>query len=109
LSTLIAAGLPLSQSMRTMLDQTSNRRLQGIIQDLIVSIESGHTLHESFSKHPEVFNKLFLALVAAGEASGTLDQALQQIAEQQEKDAEIMSRIRGAMTYPVIVLFVTRI
>lgn len=106
LSTLIAAGLPLSQSMRTMLDQTSNRRLQGIIQDLIVSIESGHTLHESFSKHPEVFNKLFLALVAAGEASGTLDQALQQIAEQQEKDAEIMSRIRGAMTYPVIVLFV---
>ena len=106
LSTLIAAGLPLSQSMRTMLDQTSNRRLQGIIQDLIVSIESGHTLHESFAKYPEVFDKLFLALVAAGEASGTLDQALQQIAEQQEKDAAIMSRIRGAMTYPVIVLFV---
>ncbi len=106
LSTLIAAGLPLAQSMRTMLEQTSNRRLQGIIQDLIVSIESGHTLYQSFAKYPEVFDKLFLALVAAGEASGTLDRALQQIAEQQEKDAAIMSRIRGAMTYPVIVLFV---
>lgn len=106
LSTLIEAGLPLSQSLRTLVDQTSNRRLRTIIQELIASVEGGHTLHDAFAKHPEVFDKLFLALVAAGEASGTLDESLQHIAAQQEKDAEIMGRIRGAMTYPIIVLFV---
>lgn len=106
LSTLIAAGLPLSQSLNTLIEQTSNRQLQAVIQELITSIEAGHSLHESFAKHPEVFDKLFLALVAAGEASGTLDEALQRVATQQEKDAAITSKIRGAMTYPVIVLFV---
>lgn len=106
LSTLIAAGLPLSQSLRTVVEQTPNRRLRGIVQEVVVSIEGGHSLHDSFAKHPDVFDKLFLALVAAGEASGTLDEALQRVAAQQEKDAAITSRIRGAMTYPVIVLVV---
>ena len=106
LSTLIAAGLPLAQSLRTLVDQTPNRQLRGVIQELIVSIEGGHSLHESFSKHPQVFDNLFLALVAAGEASGTLDEALQRVAAQQEKDAAITSRIRGAMTYPLIVVVV---
>lgn len=106
LSTLIAAGLPLSQSLRTLVDQTQNRRLKGVIQEIIASVEGGKSLHDSFAKHPEVFDKLFLALVSAGEASGTLDEALQRIAAQQEKDAVITSRIRGAMTYPVIVLVV---
>lgn len=106
LSTLIGAGLPLSQSLRTVFDQTPNKKLKGIIQDLITSIEGGKSLHDSFAKHPEVFDKLFLALVATGEASGTLDDALQRIATQQEKDAAVMSRIRGAMTYPIIVLVV---
>ncbi|MFZ2544509.1 MAG: type II secretion system F family protein [Candidatus Saccharimonadales bacterium] len=106
LSTLIAAGLPLSQSLHTLVDQTANKRLQSVVQDVIASVESGHTLHDSFAKHPKIFDKLFLALVAAGEVSGTLDEALQHIATQQEKDSAIMSRIRGAMMYPVIVLFV---
>lgn len=106
LSTLIGAGLPLAQSLHTLVDQTRNKQLQSIIQDIIVSVEGGRTLHDSFAKYPKVFDQLFLALVAAGEASGTLDEALQHIATQQEKDAEVMSRIRGAMTYPVIVLFV---
>lgn len=106
LSTLIAAGLPLTQSLHTLVDQTPNKRLKGIIQELIASVEGGRSLHESFSKYPHVFDKLFLALVAAGEASGTLDEALQRIAAQQEKDAAITSKIRGAMTYPFIVLFV---
>lgn len=106
LSTLIAAGLPLSQSLNTLVNQTPNKRLRGIVQELIVSVEGGRSLHESFSKHPEVFDKLFLALIAAGEASGTLDEALQRIAAQQEKDAAITGKIRGALTYPVIVLLV---
>lgn len=106
LATLIGAGLPLSQSLHTSLEQTENKRLQSVIEDIVASVEGGKTLHESFSKHPEVFDKVFLALIAAGEASGTLDDALRRVATQQEKDAATMSKIRGALTYPIIVLVV---
>lgn len=106
LATLIGAGLPLSQSLRTVVDQTSNKRLQGIIQEIIADVEGGKQLSVAFGKHPEVFDKIFLALVTAGEASGTLDEALKRVAAQQEKDAAMMSKIKGAMTYPVIVLVV---
>lgn len=106
LATLIGAGLPLVQSVRTVLDQTANKRLQQVIQQIIADIEGGKALSEAFSKHPEVFDKVFLALVSAGEASGTLDEALRRVAAQQEKDAAMMRKIKGALTYPVIVLVV---
>ncbi len=106
LATLIGAGLPLAQSIRTVLEQTQNKRLQGIIQEVIADVEGGRQLSEAFGKHPEVFDKIFLALVAAGEVSGTLDEALKRIAAQQEKDAAMLSKIKGALTYPIIVLFV---
>lgn len=106
LATLIGAGLPLSQSLRTVLEQTGNKRLQGVVEDIVASIEGGKSLTESFSKHPEVFDKVFLALIAAGEASGTLDESLRRLAAQQEKDAATMSKIKGALTYPIIVLVV---
>jgi type IV pilus assembly protein PilC len=63
-------------------------------------------LAQAFGKHPEVFNEVYLALISAGEASGTLDQALERVADQQEKDAELIGKVRGAMVYPGIVLFV---
>lgn len=106
LATLIGAGLPLSQSMHTVLEQTENKRLQAVIEDIIAAIEGGKSLTDSFSKHPEVFDKVFLALIAAGEASGTLDDSLRRVAAQQEKDAAMMSKIKGALTYPMIVLVV---
>lgn len=106
LATLIGAGLPLSQSMRTVLEQTENKKLQGVIQEIIADVEGGRQLSDSFAKHPEVFDKVFIALVSAGEASGTLDDALKRVAAQQEKDAATMSKIKGALTYPIIVLFV---
>ncbi len=106
LSTLIAAGLPLTQSLRTVHDQTDNKKLQGVIDDIIASVEGGKSLSESFAQHPNVFDNVFLALITAGEASGTLDDALRRIAAQQEKDAAMMSKIKGAMTYPAIVLAV---
>ncbi|HRN90593.1 MAG TPA: type II secretion system F family protein [Candidatus Saccharibacteria bacterium] len=106
LATLIGAGLPLTQSLHTVLEQTENKKLQSIIQDITASVEGGKTLSESFGKHPEVFDAVFLALVSAGEVSGTLDESLQRVANQQEKDAATMSKIKGALTYPIIVLFV---
>lgn len=106
LSTLIGAGLPMAQSLRTVSEQTQNKKLQSIAQDITTSVEGGKTLAKSFAKYPEVFDSVFLALVGAGEMSGTLDESLQRIANQQEKEAETISRIRGALTYPIIVLVV---
>jgi type IV pilus assembly protein PilC len=106
LATLIGAGLPLAQSLHTVLEQTSNKRLQAVIQDIIVSVEGGRSLSDSFAKHPKVFDSVFLALISAGELSGTLDESLQRIAAQQEKDAAVASKIRGALVYPLIVLVV---
>jgi type IV pilus assembly protein PilC len=103
LSTLINAGLPLSQSLHTVQEQTLNKRLKAIVQDIITSVEGGSSLSEAFRKH-DIFNGLFIALVAAGEISGTLDKSLERIANQQEKDAEIMNKVRGALVYPGIVL-----
>lgn len=106
LATLISAGLPLSQCLYTVLEQTQNKKMQSIIQDVTASVEGGKSLSDSFAKFPEVFDPIFLALVGAGEISGTLDESLQRVANQQEKDAAIMSKIRGALTYPIIVLIV---
>ncbi|HMH70052.1 MAG TPA: type II secretion system F family protein [Candidatus Saccharimonadales bacterium] len=106
LATLIGAGLPLSQSLHTVMEQTENKRLQDVIEDIVTSVEGGKSLSESFSKHPEVFDNVFLALISAGEVSGTLDESLIRVAAQQEKDAATMSKIKGALTYPLIVLVV---
>ncbi len=106
LATLIGAGLPLAQSFNTVLEQTENKKLQSIVQDITASIEGGKSLSDSFAKYPNVFDAVFLALVGAGEMSGTLDESLQRIADQQEKDAAIASKIKGALTYPIIVLVV---
>ncbi len=106
LSTLIGAGLPLTQSLQTTIDQTENKHFVSIIQEILTSVEAGNTLADSFAKHPEAFDSVFVSLVEAGESSGTLDKALLRLAAQQEKDAEMMSKIRGALVYPVIVLAV---
>ena len=105
-ATLIGAGLPLSDSLQMVAEQTQDKPTKAMIEDILAQVEGGKTLYEAFSKYPDVFNRLYLSLVAAGEASGTLDQSLKRLADQQEKDANMMSKIRGALTYPAIVLLV---
>ncbi len=106
LSTLINAGLPLVQSLRTVNEQTQSKPLKIIISKVIADVEAGSTLSAAFAKHPQAFNRVYISLVAAGEASGTLDKALERLAIQQEKDADLISKVRGAMVYPIIVLIV---
>lgn len=105
-ATLIGAGLPLSNSLHMIAEQTEDKSTKTLVEDISAQVEGGKTLHDAFAKHPDVFNKLYLSLIEAGEASGTLDIALRRLANQQEKDANMMSKIRGAMTYPAIVLLV---
>lgn len=106
LSTLINAGLPIVQSLRTVSDQTHNKTLQSVIAKVVADVEAGSSFSNALAKYPKVFNNVYIALVAAGETSGTLDVSLERLANQQEKDAEIVSKVRGAMIYPVIVLLV---
>jgi type IV pilus assembly protein PilC len=106
LSTLINAGLPLVQSLNTVLGQTSNPLLKDTISKIIADVEAGSSLAKAMSSHPKVFDSVYISLIAAGEASGNLDVSLERLAAQQEKDAEIVSKVRGALVYPLIVLFV---
>ncbi|HSX36515.1 MAG TPA: type II secretion system F family protein [Patescibacteria group bacterium] len=106
LSTLINAGLPLVQSLRSVGEQTTSKPLKVVINQVVNDVEGGMALAAALEKHPRVFNRVYISLVAAGEASGTLDKGLERLADQQEKDADIISKVRGAMIYPAIVLLV---
>lgn len=106
LSTLINAGLPLVQSLRSTMSQTTSKPLKIVISQIIADVEAGSSFSNALAQFPDVFNEVFVSLIAAGEVSGTLDAALERIATQQEKDAEILSKVRGAMVYPAVVLFV---
>ena len=106
LSTLINAGLPLLQALRSVNQQTVSKPLKVVLNEITTDIEGGSTLSASMAKHPRVFNQVYVSLIAAGETSGTLDAALERLAIQQEKDADLNSKIRGALTYPIIVLLV---
>lgn len=106
LATLINAGLPLVQSLRTVGKQSQSKQLKVINNQIVSDVEAGLALNIALAKHPATFNQIFISLIAAGETSGTLDKALERIATQQEKDAEILSKVRGAMVYPIVVIFV---
>lgn len=106
LSTLINAGLPLIQSLRSVAAQTQSKPFKVAINQIINDTEAGSALSVSLSAHPEIFNEIYISLIAAGEVSGTLDAALERLATQQEKDAEILSKVRGALVYPAIVMVV---
>ncbi len=106
LSTLINAGLPLVQSLRSVAGQTTNKQFKIVINEIINDVEAGIAFAAALEKHPKVFNRVFVSLIAAAETSGTLDSGLERLADQQEKDAEILAKVRGAMIYPLIVLLV---
>lgn len=106
LSTLINAGLPLVQSLRSVANQTTNKAFKVVINEIISDVEAGTAFSVALQKHPTVFNRVYVSLIEAAETSGTLDKGLERLADQQEKDADIVSKVRGAMIYPLIVLLV---
>ena len=106
LATLIGAGLPLAASLRTVIEQTQSKAMKQVVEEILTNVESGKSLYESFSAHPDVFNGVYIALIRAGEASGTLDLALKRLADQEEKDSAMMSKIKGALVYPFIILVI---
>ena len=106
LATLIGAGLPLATSLRTVAEQTQSKAMRAIVEEILANVESGKTLYDSFAQYSDIFNGVYLALIKAGETSGTLDLALKRLADQEEKDAALLSKIKGALVYPAIIFVV---
>lgn len=106
LSTLINAGLPILQSLRSVEEQLNSAPMKAILAQVVSEVEGGSSLSASLAKHPKVFNPTYISVVAAGEASGSLDKTLERLAHQLEKDAQVYSKVRSAMVYPAIVLTV---
>lgn len=105
-STMINAGLPLIQCLDLLAQQEQNKAFKEIIKKIKEDVESGASLTEALSKHPEVFDELFVNLIAAGEAGGILDIILARLSAYMEKAMKLKSRVKGAMTYPAAVLVI---
>ncbi len=103
-STMIDAGLPLVQGLNILADQNENATFKNILKTITKDVEGGSTLAEALQKHPKVFDNLFVNLVAAGEVGGILDTILQRLAAYIEKAEKLKSQIKGAMTYPAVVV-----
>ncbi len=103
-STMIDAGLPLVQGLTILSEQADNRTFRQILKQVTKDVEGGSTLAEALKKHPKVFDDLFVNLVAAGEVGGILDTIFQRLAAYIEKAQKLKSRIKGAMTYPIVVV-----
>ena len=106
LSTLQDAGLPILRSLKILEGQSKPGILKNSLQDVIEDIESGATLSEAMAKHPKCFDRLYCNMVKAGEAGGALEAILQRLADFKEKAQSLKRRIKSAMVYPVVVIFV---
>ncbi|MDP7030268.1 MAG: type II secretion system F family protein [Phycisphaerales bacterium] len=106
LSTLQDAGLPLLRSLQILEQQQKPGQLKNILGHVVTDVEAGSTLSDAFAKHPRGFDRLYCKMVAAGEVGGVLDIILQRLANFMEKAQRLRSRIKGAMIYPTVVVFI---
>jgi type IV pilus assembly protein PilC len=105
-ATMINSGLSLIRALAILADQTENQELARIAASVRLDVERGASLSAALSRHPKVFNHLFIAMVKSGEAGGVLDAVLLRLADTIEKQVELRRKIRSAMTYPVVVLVI---
>jgi type IV pilus assembly protein PilC len=106
-ATMINSGLSLTKSLNILSEQTENPTLAGLISEVQKDVEGGQTLSEALAKHPKVFQGLFVNMVKAGETGGVLDEVLLRVAEHYEKDMALKSKIKAAMTYPVVMFIMS--
>lgn len=105
-STMINAGLPIVRCLDILAAQQSNASFKAILEDVKSQVEQGSTFSESLRRHPAVFDELFVNLVHAGEVGGILDSILGRLSIYIEKRSKLISQVKGAMTYPSIVVVI---
>ena len=103
LAVMVRAGISLQDALEGIGEQCDNRKFKGVIRDLKIRIEEGNSFSQALAEHPGVFSNLYINMVAAAEASGSLSDMLQKLAEYLDQEAETRSQIKGAMVYPMII------
>ena len=105
-ATMVNSGLSISRALAVLATQVDNKHLALVLRQVNDDVEAGTSLSDAMAKHPKAFGELYISMVRAGEIGGSIDVVLQGVAAQLEKQVELSRKIRGAMTYPVVVLFV---
>lgn len=104
LSVMVGAGLSLARALEVLANQSANAKFKEVLQDVANAIRRGENFSQSLERHPKVFSQLFKAMVEAGEKTGKLEESLNLISNQLQRDYDLRKRIRGAMIYPAIIV-----
>ena len=104
LSVMIDAGLSLNQALKILAKQAKSPRFKKIISRVEIDVSRGKTFSESLKKYPKIFNELYTNMIEVGETGGSLSEILKILAKQMKKNHELVSRVRGAMTYPAVIV-----
>lgn len=105
LRVMIKAGLSMSEALSTLSAQAESKLMKRIIGDVRTDVESGKLLSQGMRKYPKIFEDIFVSMIQIGEVSGTLEQVLLELTTQMKKDYNLRSKVKGAMTYPIVILF----
>src|SRR5439155_7007133 len=103
-ATMIESGLNVVGALVILEQQTDDKYLGAVIKELRADVEGGLLLSQAMARHPKIFTRLFVSMVEAGEAAGILDQVLDRMAFQIERETKLKRRVKGAMMYPTMVL-----
>ncbi len=106
LATMVDAGLAMVQSLQALAEQSDNKLMREVIKDITTRVEGGDSFSDALLKHPKIFNKLYVSMVAAGEKGGLLAEILSRLATYQENTARLRKKVKSAMMYPTAVTFV---
>src|SRR5256714_2672124 len=106
LATMIDAGLAMVQSLQALADQTTNKVMRDVIRDVCTRVEGGDSFSEALQKHPKVFTRLYVCMVAAGKKGGLLAKILSRLAVSLENAARLRKKVKSAMMYPTVVTVV---
>lgn len=107
LSTMVSAGVPILRSLNSMAQHAESANFRDVLNGVSKEIESGISFADALSKYPQAFNDVYVNMVRAGEAGGILDDILKRLALQQEKNSSMKKKIKSAMTYPMVLVFIT--
>ena len=104
LGVMIKAGLSLGQALKALAEQTPNKKFKKVLDEIKNNVNKGNSFAESLKAYPKIFNHLFVSMIAIGETSGRLENVLEQLHKQMTRDHALISKVRGAMIYPAVVI-----
>lgn len=107
LSAMVGAGVPLTRALTSLSEGSKNPAFKSVLNSCMEHVQGGATFSSALAKYPEIFNDIYVNMVRAGEAAGILDEILNRLAEQQERSATVRKKVKGAMTYPMVLIGIT--